>query len=288
MSMKHHRKANFGLNPPPTQFFSRGFEFYEMTYRASIHQRGHQNKNVGHHLPEGKQTGPRHIPPRAASALRLPGKGATRVPIIARAAAPFQVPSRTWRRCPCLGDRRPAGAREVRALARGSGPPGGCAPSAAPRAPIAALPPRVGPRAVAAPGSRPLPGSQRVRFSFTTKSLRHSNPTGGQSGRAPGQGPERRRRGRRRMKIQPTSLDRDLLQSISGRRPDHMGTAKSQANSSEGQMLQPCKLQEGSQEGRLFGDKTTSRGHNISLVDNKDLEGRNSGQSTGPGTSWDC
>ncbi|XP_073749566.1 uncharacterized protein [Callorhinus ursinus] len=91
----------------------------------------------------------------------------------------------------------------------------------------------------------------------------------------PGQGPERRRRGRRweesargqggrrqgpggwtyschncgdeglrnrffqkqtengRMKIQPTSLDRDLLQSISGRRPDHMGTAKSQANSSE-------------------------------------------------------
>ncbi|KAF3815829.1 hypothetical protein GH733_016254, partial [Mirounga leonina] len=73
---------------------------------------------------------------------------------------------------------RPAG------WARGPGPLGGCAPSAAPRAPIAALPPRVGPRAVAAPGSRPLPGSQRVRFSFTTKSLRPCNPTGGQSGRA--------------------------------------------------------------------------------------------------------
>nr|XP_025727200.1 uncharacterized protein LOC112823570 [Callorhinus ursinus] len=209
-----------------------------MTYRASIHQRGHQNKNVGHHLPEGKQTGPRHIPPRAASALRLPGKGATRVPIIARAAAPFQVPSRTWRRCPRLGDRRPAGARER------------------PRAPG---------RCLGAKGSDLV--SQQSLFVTAT---RLEAKAAGQ----PGQGPERRRRGRRweesargqggrrqgpggwtyschncgdeglrnrffqkqtengRMKIQPTSLDRDLLQSISGRRPDHMGTAKSQANSS--------------------------------------------------------
>lgn len=108
----------------------------------------------------------------------------TRVPIIVRAAAPFQVSSRTWRRCPRLGGGRRAGVREARALARGSGPLRGCAPSAFPRAPIAALPPRVGPRAAASPGSRPLPGSQRVRFSFTTKSPGHCNPTGGRSGRA--------------------------------------------------------------------------------------------------------
>ncbi|XP_032725129.1 uncharacterized protein LOC116874538 [Lontra canadensis] len=36
----------------------------------------------------------------------------------------------------------------------------------------------------------------------------------------------------RGMKIQATGLDGDLLRSISGRRPDHVGIAKSQANSS--------------------------------------------------------
>lgn len=64
------------------------------------------------------------------------------------------------------------------------GPFGVCAPSASSRAPIAAFPPRMGPRAAVAPGSRPLPGSQRVSFSYTTKSLRHCDPPGGHSGRA--------------------------------------------------------------------------------------------------------
>ena len=35
----------------------------------------------------------------------------------------------------------------------------------------------------------------------------------------------------RRMKIQPTSLNQDLPLSIGERRLDHMGTAKSEANS---------------------------------------------------------
>ncbi|XP_059024829.1 uncharacterized protein LOC131827835 [Mustela lutreola] len=64
------------------------------------------------------------------------------------------------------------------------GPFGVCAPSASSRAPIAAFPPRLGPRAAVAPGSWPLPGSQRVSFSYTTKSLRHCDPPGGHSGRA--------------------------------------------------------------------------------------------------------
>lgn len=74
------------------------------------------------------------------------------------------------------------------------------------------------------PGSRPLPGSQRVRFSFTTKSPRHCNPTGGRSGRtaragagAPPRGPKvgrERARGRwpetgsRRLDLLVTQLRR--------------------------------------------------------------------------------
>ncbi|XP_045311798.1 uncharacterized protein LOC123586641 [Leopardus geoffroyi] len=234
-SKVNHHATRLGLSPPPTRIFGRGFGSYEMTYLASIHQCGHQKNGqddpprspdvpISHHLPEGKQTGPRHSPPRAAGAPRLPGKGATRVPSTARTAAPFQVAWRTWRRCPRLGRGRRAGVRAARALARGSGPrrrrrrrrrPLRGSPGSHRRPPA--------PGGAAAPGSRPLPGSQRVRFSFTTKSL-PVTATGLEAKAAgqPGQGPERSRRGRRGKKIQPTSLDQDLLVIISWRRLDHM------------------------------------------------------------------
>lgn len=125
---------------------------------------------------------------------RVTAAGPDKVPLLRAPVAPIQVASRTWRRCP--REQESSEAQEGWGAGRrdcsGVRPRGSCAPSAAAWAPIAALLPRVGLRRQR-PGLLALPRSQRVRFSFTTKSPRHRSPTEGQSRQAAPAGRERGR-----------------------------------------------------------------------------------------------
>nr|XP_023504244.1 uncharacterized protein LOC111774926 [Equus caballus] len=143
---------------------------------------------ISHHLPEGKQTGPRRIPPRAARHCGQAKADAASPRLSPRRAAPLlRAPSR-WLRVPGGGGsagrrprRRRAGALG-RSLARsGSGPRGGCAPSAAPRVPIRRLPSRgAGVRGGAGAPGRCL-GAQGSYF-VSPPSPRPRSPTRGPSG----------------------------------------------------------------------------------------------------------
>ncbi|CAD7671911.1 unnamed protein product [Nyctereutes procyonoides] len=284
----YHQKANF----------VRGFEAHEMTNGGSAHQCGYQTKKhdpppspdvpIRHHLPEGKQTGPRHIPPRAARAPRPPGTGATRGPPAARAAAPFQVSRRTWRPCPRLGGGVGVGVG-VGARSPGPGPPGLLRRSRPGRprcwrgAGGAGRGPEVGRGARGrwrAPG--PAAGLTRVA-------------TAAARGRGTGSSRDKPKMGNGEAWAAPRGVrSLYLLLSISGRRLDHYGNSQESSQLFRWRMLQPCRLQEGSLEGRLPEEKRhhvdttwTPRGHHMfqtALVDNKDLDGRNSDLSTGPGT----
>ncbi|XP_078208597.1 uncharacterized protein LOC144579681 [Callithrix jacchus] len=138
---------------------------------------------ISYHLPEGKQIGPRHIPPLAAP--RRPGPWA---------AAPLPFGPRRKAPLLCAPRALPGGfaylvaAPSASEAARACWGAGGARwesgrPSAASRAPMAALQPRGRAAGVSGPGLSAASWEPRIRFSFTTTSPRHRNPTGGRSRR---------------------------------------------------------------------------------------------------------